>query len=87
MSENKGKFKQTITAVYIFKNGIVAVFDENDKQMPKFQGKQSEVMPKIKRRISRQVPCKVEWKVQEGADFKGESGVVEYGKYARQWRH
>ena len=33
---------------------MVAVFDQNDDQMPFFQGKREEAMPKIKRRLNRQ---------------------------------
>ena len=54
------KYKHIITAVYVFKNGIVAVFDQNGQQMPFFQGRKEEAMPKIKRRLDRQ-KGKVEW--------------------------
>lgn len=54
-------YKQMIMHVYIFKNGMVAVFDQNDKQMPKFQGRRSfKLMNKIKNRIVRQ-KTKVFW--------------------------
>jgi hypothetical protein len=62
-------FKQNITAVYVFKNGMIAVFDQFGTQIPFFQGRQSEAMPKIKRRIARQMPCNVRWEIQEGAKF------------------
>jgi len=47
---------------------MVMVFDQYGQQMPSFQGRKNEAMPKIKARLSRQ-KGKVEWKVQEGADF------------------
>lgn len=74
----KKKFQQTIVAVYVFKNGTVVVFDEEDRQMPFFQGPQDIAMRRVKRRIEKQRPCSIEWKIQEGANFAGESGVMKY---------
>lgn len=49
------EYKQMITDVFIFPNDMVAVTDQNGKQMPKFQGKRTfKLMKKIKDRISRQ---------------------------------
>jgi len=48
------EYKHRITTIFIFTNGMVAVFDQNDQQMPFFQGKKEDVMPKIKRRCARQ---------------------------------
>jgi len=42
--ENKLK----ITTVYSFPNGQTMVFDQFGKQMPEFQGRTEEVMPKIR---------------------------------------
>lgn len=56
-------YKHQITAVYVFQNGMVAVFDQYDQQMPFFQGRKSDLtMKRIKDRMKRQ-RCKiVEWK-------------------------
>lgn len=53
-------YKHKITTVYVFENGMVAVFDQNDEQMPFFQGRKEEAIPKIKRRLERQKGI-VEW--------------------------
>jgi hypothetical protein len=70
-------YKRRIAAVYVFKNGMVAVFDQWGIQLPFFQGKRSEAMPKIKSRLDRQKGS-VYWKIQEGANFAGETGVINY---------
>jgi hypothetical protein len=36
-----------ITHVYTFPNGMVIVFDQFGKQMPEYQGRVEEVIPKI----------------------------------------
>lgn len=61
-------FKHNITTIYVFRNGMVVVFDQNGQQMPFFQGRQKEAMPKIKRRLAKQKSV-VEWKIHEGANF------------------
>lgn len=33
--------------VYIFPNGMVACFDQYDEQMPKYQGRKEEALPKL----------------------------------------
>lgn len=38
----------TPTTVYLFKNGMCMVFDENGKQVPKWQGETSKVLRKLK---------------------------------------
>jgi hypothetical protein len=38
----------TITNVYSFTNGMTAVFDQHGQQMPEFQGRTEDVMPKIR---------------------------------------
>jgi len=49
------QYKQMITHVYVFTNNMVAVFDQNGQQMPKFQGERTfNLMDKIKNRIKRQ---------------------------------
>lgn len=48
------KYKHHISEIFVFHNGMVAVFDQNEQQMPFFQGHKDEAMPKIKRRLSRQ---------------------------------
>lgn len=40
--------QQTITSVYHFTNGMVAVFDQHGQQMPEFQGEADDVIPKIR---------------------------------------
>jgi hypothetical protein len=57
-----------ITNICLFRNGMVAVFDQNGQQMPAFQGERKEVMPKIKRRLERQKGL-VLWEKEEGVDF------------------
>ena len=47
---------------------MVVVFNQYGQQMPYFQGRKNEAMPKIKARLSRQKGM-VEWRVQEGANF------------------
>ncbi len=37
-----------ITHVYLFENGMCMVFDQYDQQMPEFQGRSEEFIPKIK---------------------------------------
>jgi len=37
-----------ITTVYSFPNGMVMVFDQDGKQMPEFQGRREDALPKIK---------------------------------------
>lgn len=68
MSRSKmiGKdYRHQITAVYVFKNGMVAVFDQHDKQMPFFQGRgNTRTMKRINDRIKRQRNKNVEWKWQ-----------------------
>lgn len=54
------QYKHRTTAVYVFRNGMVACFDQNGQQMPFFQGRKEEAMPKIKRRLARQKGI-VEW--------------------------
>lgn len=39
---------------------MVAVFDQNEEQMPFFQGRKDKAMPRIKRRLRRQKGF-VEW--------------------------
>ena len=59
-------YKHQITAIYVFQNGMLAVFDQNDNQMPFFQGRRSYLtMKRIKDRIKRQRNKIVEWKWQE----------------------
>lgn len=40
--------KPTIKNVYSFPNGMTMVFDQFGKQMPEFQGKTEDVVPKIR---------------------------------------
>jgi hypothetical protein len=40
--------KPRITNVYTFANGMCMVFDQYGQQMPEFQGRTEEYMPKIK---------------------------------------
>lgn len=54
------EYRHKIKTIFIFTNGMVAVFDQNGQQMPFFQGRKEEVMPKIKRRLNRQKGS-VEW--------------------------
>jgi hypothetical protein len=78
------KFKQTLVEVFIFKNGMVAVFDERLQQMPFFQGRQDIAMPKIKSRIKRQKPCSVIWQIAQGVTWEGkmqEHSKTEVVKY------
>jgi len=56
-------YKRLIRYVYVFRNGMVAVYDQNDEQMPFFQGPKKEAMPRIKRRLDRQKGI-VEWRYQ-----------------------
>lgn len=42
------KMPPKITTVYSFTNGMTMVFDQFGKQMPEYQGKTEEVLPKIK---------------------------------------
>lgn len=73
------EYKQRISAVYVFKNGMVAVFDQRGQQMSFFQGRRDfKRMKQIKDRIDRQKPCGVEWLIQDGANFAGKSGIVVY---------
>lgn len=59
-------YRHQITAVYVFQNGMVAVFDQHDKQMPFFQGRGGfRTMKRINDRIKRQRNKIVEWKWQE----------------------
>lgn len=37
-----------ITNVYVFGNGMAMVYDQYGKQMPEFQGRAAEVLPKIR---------------------------------------
>jgi hypothetical protein len=37
-----------IASVYSFSNGQTMVFDQHGQQMPEFQGRTSDVMPKIR---------------------------------------
>jgi len=60
-------YKHTIAYVFVFRNGMVAVLDQNNEQMPAFQGRKDEVMPKIKRRLGRQKGA-VEWFWHPGAE-------------------
>jgi hypothetical protein len=39
---------RVITSVYSFVNGMTMVFDQDGKQMPDYQGRTEEVMPKIR---------------------------------------
>jgi hypothetical protein len=72
-------YKHRIAAVFVFKNGMIAVFDQWGKQMPFFQGRRDfKRMKQIKDRIERQLPCGVEWQIEEGANFSGQSGVIVY---------
>lgn len=66
-------FKQMIVDVFIFANGMVATTDLKGEQMPYFQGKRNEAMPKIKSRIERQMPCTIHWHIQKGATFEGKT--------------
>lgn len=61
------EYKLRISAVYLFKNGLVAVFDQYGHQMGKFQGRKAEAMPKIKRRLARQEGL-VEWREEKWKD-------------------
>jgi len=54
------EYKHRITTVFVFPNKMVAVCDQNGQQMPFFQGRKDEVMPRIKRRLDRQ-KGKVVW--------------------------
>ena len=47
-------YKHLIRDVFVFPNGMIAVCDQNGEQMPFFQGRKEEAMPKIKRRLDRQ---------------------------------
>lgn len=40
--------KRIITNVYVFPNGMVMVFDQHGKQMPDYQGRSDEVIPRIR---------------------------------------
>lgn len=40
--------ERQITNVYLFQNGMVMTFDQFGEQMPDYQGRAEEVMPKIK---------------------------------------
>ena len=49
------KYRHMITDVFVFKNGMVAVFDQKGEQMPDFQGNRTmKLMKKIKDRHMRQ---------------------------------
>lgn len=61
-------YKHIIAEIFVFRNGMVAVLDQNGKQMPFFQGLQKEVMRKLKARLDRQ-KTPIIWKVQESANF------------------
>lgn len=64
----KTNFKKVIANICLFKNGMVAVFDQNGQQMPAFQGERKDVMLKIKRRLEKQRGS-VYWEKEEGVDF------------------
>jgi len=48
------KYKHRITTVFVFQNGMVAVSDQHGQQMPFFQGRKQDAMPRIKRRLDQQ---------------------------------
>jgi len=48
------KYKHEIRNIISFANGMTAVFDQNNEQMPAFQGRTEEVEDKIINRLIRQ---------------------------------
>lgn len=42
------KLERKIKRAYVFQNGMTMVFDQFGEQMPEFQGRQEEMVPKIK---------------------------------------
>jgi hypothetical protein len=72
-------YKHQIKTVYVYKNGTIAVLDQNNNQMPEFQGMRTfPLMKRLKDRINRQKPCFVKWFVQEGTDFAGTTTEMYY---------
>jgi hypothetical protein len=51
-----------IKSVYKFPNGMVAVFDENGKQIPEYQGKWKDLEEKINENAN----DKTEWYIKNG---------------------
>jgi len=58
------EYKHKITTIFVFLNDMVAVCDQKGEQMPFFQGKREEALPRIKRRLTRQKGV-VEYKVDK----------------------
>jgi hypothetical protein len=48
MTMNTMTDKPKIAAVYTFANGMCMVFDQHGQQMPEFQGRTDECLPKIR---------------------------------------
>jgi hypothetical protein len=52
-----------ITHVYTFPNGMCMVFDQHGKQMPDYQGRTEEMLPKIRENFNGKIteavwPCR-----------------------------
>lgn len=41
--------KQEVLKVIVWQNGMVMAFDRSGKQVPEYQGREEDVLPKIKR--------------------------------------
>lgn len=54
-----------ITTVYLFANGMVAVFDQHGKQMPAYQGRCEDVVEGIRKAGFTGTIESVEWKASK----------------------
>lgn len=70
----------TITTILVSKEHITS-FDQHGEVMLYFTGERGlTTMAKIKRRIQKQIPCSIAWKVEEGVEFSNIVGcqIVHY---------
>lgn len=72
--------KCLITTILVGKERITS-FDQHGDVLSVFSGERGlSMMAKIKRRIDKQIPCSIVWKVEEGAEFSNIVGsqIVHY---------
>lgn len=59
---NGKDYRQQITTIYIYPNGMILVFDQKGRQMPRFQGHNDlKRLKRIQNRIYRQRFKEVTW--------------------------